>query len=135
MTEIDCVAHARCRFFDLHVANQSQIAEQAMKFFSVLCDVEREAAHMMPQQWHAIRQERAKLVADSLHTSMIGQREGPEGSTIVKAIDYSLKRWAALTRYLDDGGVLIANNWVENQIRPWAIARSTWLFAWSLRAG
>ncbi|MCA8095436.1 transposase domain-containing protein, partial [Burkholderia anthina] len=26
-------------------------------------------------------------------------------------------------------------NWVENQIRPWAVGRSNWLFAGSLRAG
>lgn len=41
----------------------------------------------------------------------------------------------ALTRYLDDGAVPIDNNWVENQIRPWAIGRSNWLLAGSLRAG
>ena len=52
-----------------------------------------------------------------------------------KAIDYSVKRWQALTRYLDDGGVPIDNNWVENQIRPWALGRSNWLFAGSLRSG
>jgi transposase len=39
-----------------------------------------------------------------------------------------------LTRYLDDGGVPIDNNWVENQIRPGAVGRSNWLFAGSLRA-
>uniref|UniRef100_UPI00048D6DB5 transposase domain-containing protein n=1 Tax=Microvirgula aerodenitrificans TaxID=57480 RepID=UPI00048D6DB5 len=27
------------------------------------------------------------------------------------------------------------NNWVENQIRPWAVGRSNWLFAGSLRGG
>ncbi|EKQ1947988.1 TPA: transposase domain-containing protein, partial [Klebsiella pneumoniae] len=27
------------------------------------------------------------------------------------------------------------NNWVENQIRPWALGRSNWLFAGSLRSG
>jgi hypothetical protein len=27
----------------------------------------------------------------------------PDGSATARAIDYSLKRWAALTRYLDDG--------------------------------
>jgi hypothetical protein len=42
-----------------------------------------------------------------------------------KAIDYSLKRWAALTRYLDDGDVPIDNNWVENQIRPIASGART----------
>ncbi|GAB3395588.1 hypothetical protein GCM10027514_43300 [Azotobacter armeniacus] len=48
---------------------------------------------------------------------------------------YSLKRWTALVRYLDDGMVAIDNNWCENQIRPWALGRSNWLFAGSLRSG
>ncbi|MCB1752434.1 MAG: transposase, partial [Gammaproteobacteria bacterium] len=52
-----------------------------------------------------------------------------------KAIDYSLKRWSVLTRYCEDGAVPIDNNWVENQIRPWALGRSNWLFAGSLRSG
>ena len=57
------------------------------------------------------------------------------GSATAKAIDYSLNRWAALTRYLDDGDLPADNNWVENQIRPIAIGRNNWLFAGSLRAG
>jgi hypothetical protein len=59
----------------------------------------------------------------------------PEGSAIAKAIDYSLGRWAALTRFLDDGALPIDNNWVENRIRPIALGRANWLFAGSLRAG
>lgn len=54
---------------------------------------------------------------------------------ITKALDYSLKRWAALRRYLDDGTVPIDNNHIENQIRPWALGRKNWLFAGSLRSG
>jgi len=34
-----------------------------------------------------------------------------EGSAISSAMDYSLKRWAALSRYLDGGAVPIDNNW------------------------
>ncbi|WP_347906175.1 transposase [Pseudomonas purpurea] len=45
------------------------------------------------------------------------------------------KCWTALTRYLDDGAVPIDNNRVDNQIRPWALGRSNWLFAGSLRSG
>lgn len=37
--------------------------------------------------------------------------------------------------HLEDGNVPIDNNWVENQIRPWAVGRSNWLFAGSLRGG
>jgi hypothetical protein len=134
--EIGCMAHARRKFFDLHVSNKSQIAEQALKFFGTLYDIERDITELDSHERCAVRQERAKPVADALHKWMIGQRERvPEGSAIMKALDYSLKRWAALTRYLDDGSVPIDNNWVENQIRPWAIGRSNWLFAGSLRAG
>ncbi len=59
----------------------------------------------------------------------------PDGSATARAIDYSLKRWVALTRYLDDGDLPIDNNWVENRIRPIALGRQNWLFAGSLRAG
>lgn len=31
MTEISCMAHARSKFFDLHVANKSQLSEQALR--------------------------------------------------------------------------------------------------------
>ncbi|EXD46120.1 transposase IS66 family protein, partial [Acinetobacter baumannii 662545-1347] len=48
---------------------------------------------------------------------------------------YSLKRWTALSRYLDDGNLPIDNNWIENQMRPWALGRKNWLFAGSLRSG
>jgi hypothetical protein len=36
---------------------------------------------------------------------------------------------------MDAGASPIDNNWVENQIRPWALGRSNWLFAGSLRSG
>lgn len=47
----------------------------------------------------------------------------------------SVKRWAALSRYLDDGAVPIDNNWAENQIPPRALGGKNWLFAGSLRSG
>ena len=59
----------------------------------------------------------------------------PAGSATAKAIDYSLNRWEALTRFLDEGELPIDNNWVENHIRPIALGRQNWLFAGSLRAG
>ncbi|KCW23412.1 transposase IS66 family protein, partial [Acinetobacter baumannii 1032359] len=59
----------------------------------------------------------------------------PSSSPTAKAINYSLKRWTALSRYLDDGNLPIDNNWIENQMRPWALGRKNWLFAGSLRSG
>ena len=63
------------------------------------------------------------------------RRQVPDGSATAKALDYSLRRWVALTRFVDDGQLPVDNNWIENQIRPIAIGRNNWLFAGSLRAG
>ena len=54
---------------------------------------------------------------------------------LAKAIDYSLKRWPALSRYATDGRLPIDNNPVENIIRPIALGRRNWLFTGSERAG
>lgn len=136
ITEIGCAAHARRKFFELHANHKSQVAEQALKYFGALYDVERDVAELKPDRRREVRQERARPIADALHEWMVAQRKlVPEGSAIAKALDYSLKRWEALTRYLVDGHVPIDNNWLENQIRPWATGRSNWLFAGSLRAG
>ena len=60
----------------------------------------------------------------------------PDGTaTANKAIDYSLKGWAALTRYIDDGELAADNNRIENLIRSVALGRKNWLFAGNLRAG
>jgi len=136
VTEVGCMAHARRKFHELWVHHQSTIGEQALKLIGMLYDVEREVQEYSPAQRQAERQARAKPVADSLHQWLTLQRQKvPDGSATARAIDYSLNRWIALTRYIDDGELPIDNNWVENQIRPIALGRKNWLFAGSLRAG
>jgi len=49
-------------------------------------------------------------------------------------LDYTLKRWASLTRYAHTGHLPIDNNPVENAIRPIAIGKKNWLFTGSKRA-
>ena len=41
ITEIGCMAHARRKFFDLHAANKSQLAEQALHAIGGLYEIER----------------------------------------------------------------------------------------------
>ena len=134
--EVGCMAHARRKFHELWANHGSHVGEQALKFFVALYDVERDVLDLATDERKATRQERARPIADALQQWLTQQRQKvPDGSATAKAIDYSLKRWVALTRYIDDGDLPIDNNWVENQIRPIAIGRSNWLFAGSLRAG
>ncbi len=92
--------------------------------------------HLNADQRQGIRQQHTKPVLDALHEWMALQRQKlPGSSATAKELDYSLRRWTALTRFVDDGQLPVDNNWIEYQIRPIAIGRSNWLFAGSLRAG
>jgi transposase len=136
VTEVGCLAHARRKFFDLHAANQSQIAQAALEQFGQIYGVERETKELPADERRRIRQERSKPLLDLLHQWLIVNRQKiTDGTATARAIDYSLKRWSALTRFADDGHLPIDNNHIENQIRPIAIGRNNWLFAGSLRAG
>ena len=136
ITEIGCMAHARRKFVELEVTGKSQIAAQAVDYLGQLYEVEREARSLTAEARQVLRQTRSKPILDGLHQWMQANRlKIPDGTASAKALDYSLKRWTALTRYLDDGDLPIDNNRVENLIRPWALGRSNWLFAGSLRSG
>ena len=136
MTEVACWAHARRKFHELQVNHASPIADKAMALIGTLYAIEREAADLSPDERYALRQTHAKPILDQLHDWLIREREGlPDSGRSARAIDYTLKRWLALKRYLDDGAIPIDNNWIENQIRPWALGRKNWLFAGSLRSG
>jgi transposase len=136
IAEAGCLAHARRKFFELWANHQSTVAEQALAFFGALYDVEREVQELDADDRRRIRQLKAQPVADDLQAWLLLQRQRvPDGSATARAIDYSLQRWAALTRYLGDGRLPADNNWIENRIRPIALGRNIWLFAGSLRAG
>jgi transposase len=135
-TEIGCLAHARRKFHDLWVNHQSPVAEEALTFFASLYELERQAQTLNVEQRQQLRAAQSRPIMDKLHEWLRLQRSrATDGTAIAKAIDYSLKRWPALIRFLDDGTVPMDNNWVENRIRPIALGRSNWLFAGSLRAG
>jgi hypothetical protein len=134
--EVGCLAHARRKFFDLHAANKSQIAEHALTQLARVYEIEQQVKDMPTRQRLEARQHRSRPIMDALHERMLLQRQQVAGnSATAKALDYSLKRWTALTRLLEDGQLPVDNNWIENQVRLVAIGRNNWLFAGSLRAG
>ena len=136
VTEAGCMAHARRKFFELHAQKQSQISGEALAYIGRLYDIEREVADQNDDARRRRREEQAKSILDEFHCWLTERRQQvPNGSSTAKAIDYSLRRWGALTHYVTDGRVPIDNNWIENRIRPIALGRKNWLFAGSLRSG
>jgi transposase len=136
LTELACLAHARRKFFDLHAANQSPIAAEALRRVGELYEVERQAQGMDAVGRRQLRAQEARPRLEALRTWLIDTRIGvADGGGTAKALDYSIKRWPALMRYADSGVLPVDNNPVENAIRPIAIGKKNWLFAGSERAG
>ena len=138
ITEVGCMAHARRKLHDLYANHSSEIAEDGLRYFAALYEVEREGRELKldADGRRLLREQRSKPIAEALRQWLTRQRgQVPDGSATRKAIDYSLGRWAALIRYIDDGDLPIDNNHIENRIRPVALGRSNWLFAGSKRAG
>lgn len=130
------MAHARRKFFDLHVTNKSQLAERALHSIGGSRKIERHTREMRDGDRWRLRQETAAPIIEKLHEWMVAQRETrTRRFGYGQGLDYSLRRWLALTRYLEDGAVPIDNNQIENLIRPWALGRSNWLFAGSQGSG
>ncbi len=134
--EAGCLAHARRKFDELARVNASPVATQAIQRIARLYKVEAEAREMAPDKRLGHRQQQAQPLWDELHAWMHLERlRVPDGGGIAGALDYSLKRWGALGRFLHDGAVSIDNNHIENLMRPWAMGRKAWLFAGSELAG
>jgi transposase len=136
--EVGCWAHVRRKFFELHVASKSNMAETALAHIGQLYAIERairdEGLDVSAATLQRQTQAKPRLLA--LHAWLQATREQlTDGTASAKAIDYALKRWSALVRYVDDGRLPIDNNHIENQIRPWAVGRKNWLFSGSLAAG
>ena len=136
VSEVGCMAHARRKFVELHAANKSQIASQAIELIGQLYGVERDLRDQDAETRLQQRRSRAAPIATALYEWLLAQRAKVAlGTATAKAIDYSLNRWAALTRYVEDPRLPIDNNHDEQQIRPWATGRKNWLFAGTLAAG
>jgi len=135
-TELGCMAHARRKFFDLHKANNSPEALEALQRIAKLYAIEDEAKTLSIEARQQLRAEKSMPELNALHGWLIETRaRTANGGGSAKALDYTLKRWPALIRYADSGHLPIDNNPVENSIRPIAIGKKNWLFAGSERGG
>jgi transposase len=136
IVEAACWAHARRKFFDLARISKAPIAVEAVERIDALFAIEREINGMAPTQRIAVRNERSRPLVVALEAWLRQQRAKLSGqSETAKAIAYSLTRWVALTRFLDDGRLCMSNNAAEREIRAVALGRKNWTFAGSDEGG
>ena len=130
--EAACWAHVRRRFYDLHMTGTAPLATEAVRRIAALYEVERDIRGRPPHERARERSARATPVLDALHVWLTATlARVPGRGDLAGAIRYALNRWAALTRYQDDGRLAVDNNAAERAIRPLILGRKNWLFCGS----
>ena len=145
LIEAACWAHARRKFFvlaDITAKARGKLpviaplALEAVKRIDAIFDIEREINGQSAEERLAVRRARVAPLVSDLETWMRTERARlSRHAEVAKAMDYMLKRWAAFTRFLDDGRICLTNNAAERELRGIALGRKSWLFAGSDRGG
>ena len=133
---IGCWAHARR---GLHEAlGEGRSAAWLVGQIGRLYAVEKQLReqHAGPQLRAAVRAWQSRPILERLRRALeIVRRRVLPKSLLGQAIDYTLARWPALIRYVDDGRLAIDNNACENSIRPTAVGKKNFLFVGHPEAG
>jgi transposase len=130
--EAACWAHVRRKFYELHQAQASPIAAEALARIGQLYAIEQSIRGKPPDERRAQRQARAGPLLQQLHAWLSATLPKLSNkSELALAMRYALTRWVALTRYCEDGRVEIDNNAAERALRTIALGRKNWLFAGS----
>ena len=134
--EAACWAHGRRKFFELADLQKAPVAVEAVRRIDELFAIEREINGKPPDARFAVRQERSRPLIAALEIWLKDERRKLSSKApVAKAIDYSLKRWPAFTRFLDDGRICMSNNAAERAVRAIAVGRKNWTFCGSDSGG
>jgi transposase len=134
--EVACMAHIRRKFVDIHKAQGSAIAQEAIKRISQLYGVEKKVRGQPPDERVKARQRESKPVFDDLQTWLHAQLTRLSGkSPLAGAIRYALTRMKKLRPWLDHGFLELDNNTAERSMRCVALGRKNYLFMGSEGGG
>ena len=123
----------RRKFFDVHAAQGSAIAAEALERIAVLYAIEKEARGQPPGRRAAIRRAKAAPRLDELERWLQTQLPRISAKTpLAAAIRHALTR---LRPYIEHGFLEIDNNPAERAMRPIALGRKNYLFMGSASGG
>jgi transposase len=140
-----CWSHARRQFFELaDIAAKarrgksapaiSPVALEAVRRIDALFEIERTINGLSAAERLRVRQEHSTPLLAELETWLRDERARlSRAASVVKPIDYLLRRWDRFAGFLEDGRICLTNNAAERALRGFALGRKSWLFAGSER--
>src|SRR6201994_2089384 len=96
--------HMRRKFYDIHVATKSPLADEALRRIATLYEVDAAIRGQSAEQRQLIRQQRSRPIVEAMHGWLRQQLDRVSGrSALAQAIRYALNHWHELTRFLQNG--------------------------------
>jgi len=135
LIEVGCWAHAR-RYFHKALESDQPRMGPALLLIAQLYRMEKQARPLTAEDRLGLRQLQSQPILEKLHNYLSEIQaevlpKSPEG----RAVRYTLKNWAALARYCEDGDLQIDNNATERAIPGVAVGRKNWVFFGSDEGG
>ena len=136
-----CMAHAR-RLFIESLDNDRATSEYVLERMQELYAIESDAKDLSFEERKRVRQDRSVPILEHLGRwtketyikAYSGENDIVKNSSTAKALAYCIQRWDKLSRYCENGILLIDNNPVERSIRPVKLGAKNYLFAGSHEA-
>jgi transposase len=146
LTHLGCLQHCRTYYHKAakvtELPSGKNLARVAIEdYIGKVYAVERQIKELREERERAggtlpletvlkIRQDRSAPVMASFKDWVDQLLPGvPPASALGKALSYTVNQWPKLVLHLEHPEVPVDNNYLENQIRPFAQGRRAWLFA------
>lgn len=129
--EAGCSAHSRRKYFEAEFS-ETELRNAVLDIYKDLYKIERGIKDKPAAFRLAMRQRESKPLVKRLRTIIVhGKEKLTPSHELMKAINYTLKHWRALTRFLKNPDIAIDNNECERAIKCWVLVRKNSLFAGS----
>jgi transposase len=129
--EAGCSAHSRRKYFEAEFT-ETDIRNAVLDIYRDLYKIERDIKDKPTAFRLAMRRRESKPLVKRLRAIIIRAKvKLTPAHELMKAINYTLKHWLALTRFLKNPDIAIDNNECERAIKCWVLVRKNSLFAGS----
>jgi transposase len=122
-TEAGCSAHSRRKYFEAEFTDK-ELAGGVLDIYRQLYQIERHIKNKCSLHRLAIRRKKSKpLIKQLWKTITTAKSRLHPTHELMKAINYTMRHWLALTRFLKNPDIAIDNNESERAIKCWVLVR------------
>jgi transposase len=130
--EVGCWYHCRRRFWESAVA-KSEIGREGLARLGRIFELDESWRDKPPAEIKRLRQQHLRVHVDAFFAWVDEQRErfADQRGYARTALEYASNQRDALTRFFDDGRLVLTNNGAERGVKAIALGRKAWLFCGS----